>query len=269
MKKKFLSLTVAIGLLATAAIGGTLAYFTDTDAEDNVFTMGNVSIDLVEKQYDEEDKLVDFVDNKELMPGNQNKQDKIVTIENDGSNDAYVWYEWLIPAALDSNDGSTGTNNVLHVNSYGATWDDYYTDTKYTLPTDFTKPTDINNTWDHDPEEEITSLGVGPQGYIDQEEIDNVTYNKYLVLYRGIVPAKTVDGNGTTTPAMNGVYLDMDLDTEVKNGKTVYTCHGQEVDYDFSAGITIPVRAYGIQAEGFDSVYDAYKAYAAQTATQQ
>ena len=51
MKKKFLSLAVAIGLLATAAIGGTLAYFTDTDTETNVITVGNVSATLYESKY--------------------------------------------------------------------------------------------------------------------------------------------------------------------------------------------------------------------------
>ena len=50
MKKKILSLCLVLALAAVAIVGGTLAYFTDTDAETNVFTVGNVSIDLIESQ---------------------------------------------------------------------------------------------------------------------------------------------------------------------------------------------------------------------------
>jgi len=48
MKKKIVSLCLVVALAATAVIGGTLAYFTDTEDEINVFTLGNVVIDLVE-----------------------------------------------------------------------------------------------------------------------------------------------------------------------------------------------------------------------------
>ena len=50
MKKKLLSLCLVLALALTA-IGGTLAYFTDTDTENNVFTVGGVKIDLIEAQY--------------------------------------------------------------------------------------------------------------------------------------------------------------------------------------------------------------------------
>ena len=50
MKKKILALCLVVALAATAVIGGTLAYFTDTDAETNVFVVGNVDIDLIESR---------------------------------------------------------------------------------------------------------------------------------------------------------------------------------------------------------------------------
>ncbi len=50
MKKKILSLSLALAMAAIAVVGGTMAYFTDTDAETNTFTVGNVSIDLIESQ---------------------------------------------------------------------------------------------------------------------------------------------------------------------------------------------------------------------------
>lgn len=51
MKKKLLALVLVVALAATAVIGGTLAYFTDTDEAVNTFTVGGVSIDLIESQY--------------------------------------------------------------------------------------------------------------------------------------------------------------------------------------------------------------------------
>ena len=51
MKKKSIVLVAtALMLMASLIVGGTLAYFTDDDAETNTFTVGNVSIDLIESQ---------------------------------------------------------------------------------------------------------------------------------------------------------------------------------------------------------------------------
>ena len=50
-KKKILALALIVCLLATAVVGGTLAYFTDTKAATNVVTVGNVSAELYESQY--------------------------------------------------------------------------------------------------------------------------------------------------------------------------------------------------------------------------
>lgn len=47
MKKKILTLSLVIALLATC-VGGTLAYLTDTEAQTNTFTTGNVYIDMDE-----------------------------------------------------------------------------------------------------------------------------------------------------------------------------------------------------------------------------
>lgn len=51
MKKKIVALCLVVCLAATAVIGGTLAYFTDTKKETNTFTVGNVKIQLLESQY--------------------------------------------------------------------------------------------------------------------------------------------------------------------------------------------------------------------------
>ena len=251
MKKKIVALCLCVALAVVAIGGATLAYFTDTDQETNTFTVGNVKIDLQET-FDEQNAV--------LRPGSQstNKIEKKVWIENVGTEDAYVWYEWYIPSALDSVDGSTGTNNVLHVNSNGNSWDKYRENSKY-WPEGQTEALPLEQTWDHDPETEL-KLEVGPEGFIRTETVDGIQYNVYLVLYHGVLAP-----NAETTVAMNGAYLDSKVNNAVDaDGNVYYTIDGVAIDYDFSKDINIIVKAYGIQADGFDDVYAAYKAYQAQ-----
>lgn len=55
MKKKILSLCLVVALAATAIIGGTLAYFTDTEQVTNTMVIGNVQINIDEFTYLDED----------------------------------------------------------------------------------------------------------------------------------------------------------------------------------------------------------------------
>ena len=50
MKKKITALCLCVALLAIAVVGASLAYFTDTKSATNTFTVGNVSIDLIESK---------------------------------------------------------------------------------------------------------------------------------------------------------------------------------------------------------------------------
>ncbi len=108
--KKALLMCTAYVLVAVLAIGGTLAYLTSTDEDVNVMTMGNVNIEQIEQQYDENGNLVDFVQDKPLYPyvgelgwKNTDKDngayrqftmnnvvDKYVSVKNTGKSDAYV-----------------------------------------------------------------------------------------------------------------------------------------------------------------------------------
>ncbi len=249
MKKKVLTLSLILALAATAIVGGTMAYYTDTDAEENVFTTGKVDIDLVEN-FDEE--------TAKLLPGKANAVQKEVWVElEDGSEDSYVWYTWKIPAVLDTTDGSTGTNNIVHVNSYGRTWDTYRENEAYWAENQ-TEALPLDRTWDHDPNVELKDL-VGPEGFIGTEEIDGIEYNVYLVLYHGKL-SHAEGGQTVTTPAMSQVYMDAGVDTQLVDEKTVYVDKdGVVIDFDFSE-IKILVDAYAIQAEGFADVYEAYAA---------
>ena len=255
MKKKLTAVALVVCMLAIMLVGASLAYFTDKDEATNVFTVGNVDIELVE---------VFDKDNAKLMPGVRVNKDVSIKLAT-GSEDAYVWYLWKIPADLDSIDGTTGTNNALHVNSLGRTWDNWRTDERFwaegqkeALP--------LEQTWDHDPEVELKTT-AGPEGYLYTETIDNVKYHVYAALYRGVL-SNAEGGQSETTQAMDKVYLDTSVN---KDGQGYY----QIIAKGENAGkkqylpslpdnAQIIVEAYGIQAAGFDDVYAAYKAYQAQ-----
>ena len=82
MKKKIIALCLVIALAATAVIGGTLAYFTDTtEAKVNEFTVGNVDIDLTEPSWEGD---------ATLMPGVSYDKDPTITV-GEKSQDAYVF----------------------------------------------------------------------------------------------------------------------------------------------------------------------------------
>ena len=54
------------------------------------------------------------------------------------------------------------------------------------------------------------------------------------------------------------------MDKKVDQDETGYSINGVHIDYDFGQKVNIIVKAYAIQAEGFNDVYAAYNAYQAQ-----
>lgn len=69
-------------------IGSIMAYFTDADTATNTFTVGQVSLDLQEPNWDPDD-AEDLVPNEEIQKDPQ--------IKNDGVNDEYVFVEVIVP----------------------------------------------------------------------------------------------------------------------------------------------------------------------------
>ena len=84
MKKKLTAVALIVALLAVAVIGGSLAYFSDSDTADNEFTVGNVKVDLTEPGWEESGKE----DAKEAYPTEALKKDP--TVENTGANPCFV-----------------------------------------------------------------------------------------------------------------------------------------------------------------------------------
>lgn len=85
--KKVLALVLALCLAMAIGVGATLAYLTAQDSATNIFTVGNVKIDLTEPQWD----AVGKEEAKEVYGGEALAKDPIVT--NTGANPCFVRIE--------------------------------------------------------------------------------------------------------------------------------------------------------------------------------
>ncbi|MFI3327373.1 MAG: SipW-dependent-type signal peptide-containing protein [Clostridia bacterium] len=88
--KKYLKPAIALCLVAALAIGGTLAYLTDSTATvTNTFTAGeNIDIDLYETNDGSEVLTKDYT----IIPGDEEAKDPTVEVEA-GSEDVYVYVD--------------------------------------------------------------------------------------------------------------------------------------------------------------------------------
>lgn len=245
-KRKILSLALGLCMVAILAVGGTLAYFTDTDEATNTFTVGGVAIKLIEQERkyvkNEEtgaetvDGLQNFTQEKVLMPlvGSaqgaketvegvaglptaENYVDKIITVQNTGKSDAYMRVFMALPVVLDN--VGDASQNILHFN--------------------WSKESTAAGEW---TAEECVAENVTVAG---------VKCNVYSRIYTTAVAPNAV----TKTPAYLGFYLDSGVDMN-EDGK--YTINGTVIGMDLTKGISIPVFAQGIQTEGFESAVDAF-----------
>lgn len=217
-KKTILVAAIAVMLVAALVVGGTLAYFTDTDKATNTFTVGKVDITLNEKGADGKD----FQPNQKLYPGTktQNNIAKIVTVtNNEGSEDAYLWAEIWIPSALDDGDDHSptapGLGNSLHFNYAGNV-----TETKF--------------------------------AYLGSKDIGGTMYNGYVHYVTG----DTKHAANTSTGALlDQVYMDKGVKQGengylLTDGKTDYTgswnivVYGVGIQADGFNTITDAISAY-------------------------
>lgn len=223
-KRKIMMLALSLCMVAILAVGGTLAYFTDTDKADNVFTTGNVKIDLIENFGDNDPETPE-----KLLPATGSAQagtlkngiTKEVSVKNEGTEDAYVRVHIAIPSVLDNgNPEFDAGKNTLHFNFA----DSSVGDGKW----DWSKTTGAPYTGDWNYYETI---------------VDNISYNVYVVTYATALKA------GATTPekAMHQVYLDANTSNEAI------------ASYIKTLGDNwhILVVAEGAQAAGFANAYEA------------
>ena len=232
MKKKITLVATSVLLVAALVIGGTLAYFTDTDAKTNTFTVGNVDITLAE-QYEQNSKLV---------PGDNqtNAVAKVVKVTNNqGSEAAYVRVHIAIPADL-VDQTIDSSKDILHVN--------------------FSRASIADGLWSwmHN-----YSTGAGWVGNgLDNNQtynttIDNIDYTVFVVTYRTALAG----GATTAEPAIYQMYIDQHVQaSKDEDDNVIYT----RTDIGTSANMNlcnkVLVVAEGVQKEGFSDAYAALNA---------
>ena len=95
MKKKTLALLLALVLVFGAAVGGTIAYLTDTtDPVTNTFTVGKVDITLTETfNTDTNNDGTNDAWKAQLIPGTTYTKDPVVTVTDD-SEDCWLFVKF-------------------------------------------------------------------------------------------------------------------------------------------------------------------------------
>ena len=260
-KKKILSLCLVVCLAATAIIGGTMAYFTDTDEAINVFTFGNVTIRQDEWQRDPETENIEaFEDDKNVFPAvldklvpkgditvdgysfkirslEGNYVDKIVNVTNEGTEAAYVRTIIAVPSMNGFDDSPDASENPLHWNYLDAS--------------------DFNGTgWDwHGP----NGGTFGPTtDKVADVNIDGALYDLYIATYNAPLAAGT-----TTSPSMVGFYLDDDVNCDDKgyfsmqDGKRIDLSPYMQAGQDGKVTLKILVATQACQTAGFADAWEA------------
>ena len=247
-KKKILTLALAAIIAVVAVTGASFAYLTDTKQATNTFTVGNVKIELIEQQRGENGELENFAQGKRLlpivgsaqgekdeygMPIAKNYVDKMVTVKNTGSEDAYIRVYFAIPSALD--DGYETFNagaNVLHFNFGNKIVNGAVISTEGT-----------DWIWTH-----------GNKWNYYETTIDGISYNVYYADYNTAVAADEV-----TTQAVQGVYLDKSFEMKEDGAYAFGNKLTLDEGWDWSK-VSCPVFSVACQAGGFDSAADAFAA---------
>lgn len=249
MKKKIVSLALAVCLIAIAAVG-TLAYFTDKDTATNTFTSGKVDITLNET----DNEGNPFVQDQKLLPGSSSAnaiaKNATVTVSRD-SEDSWVWVELLIPTKLYSSKTETNeTNNALHYNQFINYLQGYNKDSTNVNAVECAKEYPSDHQW---------SL----MKYVGEVTVGNATYSLLRTTHKDVVKA-----GETTSPAVNQFYMDNDVYIGA-DGSYMIPAAGASADpaaefVAYNGSWEVIVNAYAIQAAGIADVDAAVAAYAAQ-----
>lgn len=101
-KKK--TIIASVILLLVVAVGGAIAYFTDSEEKTNTFTIGNVDISLTETAWDETDTtpangVPDAAEN--LMPGQTVPKNPVIN-NLSTKNPAYVFAKVVVPCTTET-----------------------------------------------------------------------------------------------------------------------------------------------------------------------
>lgn len=117
--KKYMGITA---ITAVLLVGSVSAYFTDQDEKTNTFTVGKVTIDLEEPEWDKkpDENGNDIPDEAENMTPNQTIE-KDPQVKNSGTNDAFVYMTVEVPCkkiVTVNNDGTRNPEAVRELYTY-------------------------------------------------------------------------------------------------------------------------------------------------------
>lgn len=231
--KKIISAIGVISIIAVASIG-TIAYFTDSDTATNTFTVGSVHITLDEAKVNEVGDPVDdttrvYENEYHLLPGEEYVKDPMLHIEA-GSANCYVY-------VTVGNQVSDIEKSELEGNSYRNI---------------------AGQMEDHGWK--LLKNSSGENVKIDREDpltdLDVYVYVGNPVIETGYIVEKT--NVQTDIQVFDKFVIDGD---SVINGKTgdEKAPVGKYFIEDY-AGKKIVVNGYAVQAEGFETAFDAWDA---------
>ena len=276
MKKKVTALCLCVALLAVAVVGASLAYFTDTETATNTFTVGNISIKLIESklhrqgsggtgdtsiptprqtasgmkyisdgtkaftdteiQTDAETYTTDYLAVKGENMVPGRRVAKSPYVINTGANDAYIRIRVMIPSAAN--------NDYVGVHDGGVI-------TNVWCSTSMLSGEFVNT----------KSGGQSNEPYIEKAAVtrDGVTYDVYtFVRVEPLAAGKMTEWNVWNNIGINKDATSADIQKAIDAGaiKLVATDGGAK-----TMTLNVLVEADAIQAEGFTDAAAAWAAF--------
>lgn len=267
MKKKIVSLCLVVALAATAVIGGTLAYFTDTKEATNTITTGDVSIWLYESQYHrgaptgylsmngqpnpttDDDIIADnetyhstYLANAKLMPFDLKTEHRVQSmfeectvaknayVQNTGNtNDCFVRVRYMVPKTI------------------AQYLDIFYVDTQFITSEDEVAKADartLNN--DDKTEPMITDMKSSGANFVAQGAVEEGDY--YVAEF--IYAERLTPGEMTLYSPISKITMVPGVTNEIA-----------ETIVDDNSQFQIKVEADAIQADGFLNAVEAFAAF--------
>lgn len=174
MKKNVIKGSIAIaGVAAILTVGGVMAYFTDTDAQVNKFTVGKIDVELNEPEWDEQpdrdgNGVPDGAEN--LTPNKTITKDPVIT--NTGINEAYVFATVQVPC-----------ENIVTANENGTR-----------------NPAALTDLYSYN-----TNPGWIKMGKVDVKEGGKTAAHKYLYAYASAEACTILEANKATNPIFSQI----------------------------------------------------------------
>ena len=275
MKKKITAIFLCVALVAIAIVGASLAYFTDTDAATNTFTVGNVKIDLIESRYHRQgsgssgdttiptpDKTASGMkyvsDGATIFTDDEIKTDaanysayiaergknmvpgkniaKSPYVINTGANDAFIRIRVMIP--------SDANRDYWQARSGGVIESQFCT-------TAITSGEFMHN----DKTTYNPFIDASGNGYVDE---NGVKYDVYtFIRTEPLKPGEMTEWNVWNYIGIADEATSANIQKAIDKGAILKAADG-------TLTVNVLVQADAIQAEGFDSATEAFAAFDAQ-----